>query len=316
LILTVTLNTAVDKTYSIPDFALDRVHRPEEWRICPGGKGINVSRVLNELGAKTLALGFAGGHNGGFIRQGLDAEGIPHDLVESREESRVCITIIDTEHGTQTEVNENGPSIQESELQALESRLKSYLTDADTLVLSGSIPPGIPPDIYARWIDMAKRAGVWVLLDSSGPAIAAGIEASPDAAKPNRREFTELSGDALFTAEEIVARSRDYVRAGVPTMLVSLGRAGAVAVTETDALMSIPPEIDFVSAVGSGDAFVAGFIFARHHGDSLEDALRLGTAAGAANAMTFGAGFCSKECINSLAAQVEIRKLSEEHITQ
>lgn len=316
MILTVTLNTAVDKTYTVSGFSLDRVHRPEERRVVPGGKGVNVARVLNEMGVDTLAMGLAGGHNGAYIKEGLEREQIPHLMVETREESRVCTTIIDPERKTQTEVNENGPVIQEHEFRELDEALREHLPRAEALVLCGSIPPGVPPDAYARWISAAREAGVWVLLDSSGRALAEGIKAQPNCAKPNRREFMELTSSEVFTAEEIVENARPYVEDGVELMLVSLGKAGAVALTRDESWASTPPEIDFVSAVGSGDAFVAGFLYARHHGHGLAEAMRMSTAAGAANAMTFGAGFCSKECIQSLAAQVEVRKLTEETVTR
>lgn len=312
MVITVTLNTAVDKTFTIPNFALDRVHRPTEWKIVPGGKGINVSRVLRELGLQTLAMGFAGGYTGGMIRKGLEREGLPCHLVATSEDSRECITVIDPEAGTQTEINENGPRISAGELSALDDALRARLPEAEALVLSGSIPPGVPPDIYARWISAARQAGVFTVLDSSGPALIEGVRAKPDAVKPNRREFTELTGEDLLTADEIAARSLSLVEEGISCVLVSLGRAGAVVVTRTEQWASRSPEIPFVSAVGSGDAFVAGFLFARHHGEDLEGCLRLATAAGSANAMTFGAGFCSRECILLLAAQVETRRLELE----
>lgn len=312
MIITVTLNAAVDKTYTVANFSLDRVHRPSESRIVPGGKGINVSRVLKELGAETLAMGFAGGYNGGFIREGLAAEGIPANLVETAGESRVCITVIDPERGTQTEINENGPEIRQAEIEDLESRIFARLPEAEGLVMSGSIPPGVPPGIYARWIGAAHEQGKWALLDSSGRAMALGMEALPDIAKPNAREMAELTGRDLITTADTAEEARRYVSGGIGTMLVSMGRTGAMAVTKDEQWMASPPPIEFVSAVGSGDAFVAGFLFARHHGDELAECLRLATAAGAANAMTFGAGFCSRESIEALARQVEIRQATGE----
>lgn len=315
MILTVTLNSAVDKTYTVPNFALDKVHRPCEWRIVPGGKGINVSRVLRVLGMESVALGFAGGYNGGFIRSGLEQEGIAHDLVQTEGESRVCITIIDPEHGTQTEINENGPEIKESELAELNNRLLKRLPDAEGLVLSGSIPPGVPDDIYANWARAAKDAGVWTLLDSSGTALKLGVSAAPNTIKPNIHELAGLVGKELYTTEEILESATDLLLQGIETVLVSMGRSGALAVNKEEAWIASPPEIDFISAVGSGDAFVAGFLFGRHHSYDLPESLRISTAAGAANAMNFGAGFCTEECIHSLAVQVEVRNLVGEPLT-
>ncbi len=312
MIITVTLNTAVDKTFTVPNFALDRVHRPTEGRIVAGGKGINVARVLHTLETDALIVGFAGGHNGSFVRDSLEREGLPYDLTTTAGESRVCVTVIDPEAGTQTEINENGPDIQPEELEALEESLLRHLDDAEGIVLSGSIPPGVPDSIYARWIRTAHERGKWAVLDSSGEPMAQGMEALPDVAKPNSREFAELTGNELLTTAEILEQARTYVSKGVGTMLISMGRSGALATDGKTEWQATPPEIDFVSAVGSGDAFVAGFLFGRHHGYDLADSLRISTAAGAANAMTFGAGFCSKECIMSLASQVQISHPGEE----
>lgn len=312
MIITVTLNAAVDKTYTVANFSLDRVHRPTEWKIVPGGKGINVARVLKELGMNAVAMGFAGGYNGGFIRQGLLEERLDFELVETEGESRVCVTVIDPERSTQTEINESGPLIKPHEMEELESRMLAKLPEADGLVLSGSIPPGVPEDAYARWIRTAHELGKWTLLDSSGQAMALGMEALPTFAKPNARELAELAGRDLITKAETLEQASRYVQSGIGTMLVSMGRTGALAVSGTEQWMASPPEIDFVSAVGSGDAFVAGFLFGRHHGHELRECLRIATAAGAANATTFGAGFCTRESIESLAEQVLVEKATEE----
>lgn len=315
LIITVTLNTAVDKTYTISNFSLDRVHRPSEWKIVPGGKGINVSRVLKELGVESLALGFAGGYNGRFIERGLNEEGINHKLVPTEQESRVCTTIIDPEHRTQTEVNELGPLISQQELALLEEILIHSLKDSEGLVLSGSLPPGVPNDIYFRWTQKAHEMGCWVVLDSSGQAMREGIRANPDTAKPNLSELSDLTRREHLTTDEILESAEELVQSGVGTMLVSMGRSGALAVDSKYRWCAVPPEIDFVSAVGSGDSFVAGFIWAKREGKPLDECLKIATAAGAANAMHFGAGFCSKECILSLASQVDIRPLAREKVS-
>mgnify|MGYP005834937935 CR=1 FL=1 len=315
MIITVTLNTAVDKTYTISNFSLDRVHRPSEWKIVPGGKGINVSRVLKELGVESLALGFAGGYNGRFIERGLTTEGIVHQMVHTEQESRVCTTIIDPEHKTQTEVNELGPVISQQELAMLEDILVSNLSNAEGLIFSGSLPPGVPNDVYFRWINKAHEMGCWALLDSSGQSMREGIKANPDYAKPNLAELSDLTRREHLTTDEILDSAEELVRGGVGVMLVSMGRSGALAADKTQRWCAVPPEIDFVSAVGSGDSFVAGFVWAKRENKPLEECLRLATAAGAANAMQFGAGFCSKDCIMALAAQVDLKPLEREKVT-
>lgn len=309
MIITVTLNSAVDKTYTVPNFSIDRVHRPTEWRIVPGGKGINVARVCKELGMPVIAMGFAGGHNGAFIREGLEHEGLPCDLVPTSEESRVCITVIDPERKTQTELNENGPAITVAEIEQLTERVLARLPGADALVLSGSIPPGVPAGIYATLISTAREHGVTTVLDSSGQALAEGLAAGPDIAKPNLAELSHIAGRELITAREAIDQAMAYIAGGVSCMLISMGRSGAMVATADAQFAATPPEIPFVSAVGSGDSFVAGFLYGRHNGWSLDESLRIATAAGSANAMTFGAGMCSKESIMSIASQVQITRL-------
>jgi len=309
VIVTVTPNTAVDKTYTVENFTIDRVHRPSEWRIVAGGKGINVARVYKELGGEAISTGFVGGHNGDFILESLRAEGLKADFVRTKGESRVCIAILDPVNRTQTELNEIGPEISSDEYERLKLKFESLVPGTEFVVLSGSTPPGVPDTIYREMIEIARRYNVPCLLDGNNAPLREGLKALPSIAKPNIHELSAIVGRQLGTIEEVAEAANEFVSQGIDIMVVTLGRDGALAATKEATWRAKSPEIKFVSAVGSGDALAAAVVYALGNGRSLEEALRLGTAAGAANAMTYGAGFCSKEDIYRLAEQVEMERI-------
>ena len=306
-LLTVTLNAAVDKLYTVPGFAVDRVHRPAEMRVFAGGKGINVARVYQTLGGAVRATGFLGGSNGELIRRSIEAEGIPGDFISVSQESRLCMAVIDPAAGTQTEINENGPQVTSDDCAALLARLRELLPGADAVVLSGSIPPGTPPGIYRDMIRMAQNEfGVKAILDASGEPLQLGISASPFLAKPNVHELTalEVGGDGWGGSAQAL-RDKYFLQLA----MVTGGPRGAVVASDKGVWEAASPPIDLVSAVGSGDSLTAAFLWALHNDWTLPEALKLGVAAGAANAATYGSGFCSREQIFALAAQTTVNKL-------
>ncbi len=305
-ILTVTLNAAVDKTYIVPGFALNQVHRPTEMRVSPGGKGINVARVYRTMGGEAEATGFLGGANGDYLARALEAEGIPDRCLRVAGEARVCIAILDPTAGTQTEINELGPLIIPDEMITLETRLRKLLPGYSAVVLSGSIPPGVPASIYAEIIRMARKAEVPAILDASGENLAQGIAASPFLAKPNVHELAVLNigGDGWGSSAQALRETFNLTLA-----MVTGGSRGAVLASIDGVWEAIPPSVEVVSAVGSGDSLTAAFMWSYHQDGNLPEALRLGVAAGAANAQTFGAGFCSREQIFALAPRVQVNKI-------
>ncbi|HUV04261.1 MAG TPA: 1-phosphofructokinase [Armatimonadota bacterium] len=310
VILTVTLNAAVDKTYTVENFAIDRVHRPSSWRIVPGGKGINVARVYREVGGEAVATGFIGGHNGDYILQGMREEGLKSDFVRTAGESRVCIAILDPIGKTQTELNEVGPAVTDEEVRRLNLKFESLVPGMQFAVFSGSIPPGVVNSIYRELTELARHYDVPCVLDTSGAPLAEALVAKPFMAKPNVHELSAVVGRQLGTVEEATEAAREVNRRGVDIVIVTLGRDGALAATSEGVWRARPPEIPFVSAVGSGDALAAAFLHVLATGGSVPEALRFGVGAGAANAMTFGAGFCRREDIVQLAEQTEVAELA------
>ncbi|MCE5200694.1 MAG: 1-phosphofructokinase [Armatimonadota bacterium] len=310
MIVTVTPNAAIDKTYTVEGFVLDRVHRPSASRTVAGGKGINVVRVLRTLGRSGTATGFVGGSTGESILQLIEQEGLDHDFVRVKDESRLCIAIVDPVNGTQTEINENGPQISEDEMQRMLDKISDLMSGREYVVMCGSCPPGVPKSFYADIIRMAHRAGVKTALDSSNDYLREGIKAAPYIVKPNLAELSQVAGRELLTLEEIVRAARNLKQYGVEITVVTMGRSGAIVTDGVNTWKAVPPEIEFASAVGSGDAFMAAFLDALLSSKSLPEALVIGTAAGAANATTFGAGFCSKECIMDTSQGVTLTQLT------
>ena len=312
MILTVTPNAAVDKTFRIEGFCLDRVHRPSAAYTVAGGKGINVARVYQTLGGQALCTGFLGGAQGQIVARALAAEKLNGQFVPCEGETRLCIAVIDPTTGTQTEINEPGPEISSRAVSQLLRRVQSLLSQQafDFVVLSGSLPRGAPDTLYAELISLAKQKGVRTVLDSSGAALREGIAANPWMVKPNRAEMDSLLGAPCIEEEDCIARARRLCDGGVTIVALTLGAAGAVlAFGQGRALKAAPPAIEFASAVASGDAFLAAFLWAWDHGSSPEDvagALRLAVGAGAANATVIGAGCCSLESIHANALGVSI----------
>ena len=303
-ILTVTVNPAIDRTYTVPGFSLNTVHRSNAAVSTIGGKGINVARVYRTLGGDARTTGFIGGSTGELIRRGLNAEGIPNDFIGIGGESRICLKIMDPLAGTQTEINETGPVVLDADCDALCERLRELLPGCAYLVLSGSLPPGAPVDLYARAIRLAQdELGIAAVLDASGAALEHGIAASPYLVKPNVFELGALGIDPE-PIEVAAQQLRD--RYGVAVALVTAGARGA-AVSSTDTVWSAKaPEIDVKSAVGSGDALIAGFLWSLGNRADLPSALALGIGAGAANGMSYGAGFCKREEILDLASRTVV----------
>lgn len=310
MLLTVTPNAAVDKTFQVERFEMNQVHRPLGFRAVAGGKGVNVARVAHALGMPVTATGFLGGHTGEFIADSLREMGIPARFVPTREESRTCIAVIDLEAHSQTEVNENGPNVTPDEVDALHRRFAELLDEGVTQVaLCGSLPPQCPTTLYADMIRAAEARGIPCALDASGEALAEGIKARPNLVKCNRHELSFVLPEIGEGMEEIACAARSLLVEGTQSVAVTMGSAGAVSVDSGGAWSAEPPPIEFVSAVGSGDAFLAAFLYARKCGEPTAQRLEWGTAAGAANAGVVGAGYCTRPEIERCLKQTRSRSI-------
>jgi 1-phosphofructokinase len=309
VIITVTLNAAVDRAVILERMIVGETNRTKSSRTDPGGKGINVSRVIRELGYDSLAMGFIAGPTGRFIEAALNEEGIFDDFIHVAGRTRTNMHILDESTREQTRINEPGPSIDHRHMMEMQRRLRRRLTPDSWVVLAGSIPPGLPPDAYVDLLKIAHDHNMYTVLDADGPALEHGLRAKPYLIKPNLRELEMLVGHTLADDGEVLAAARELHEEGVKIVTVSLAERGALAVSEEGVWRVVPPEVKTDSTVGAGDSFVAGVVASLSAGESLREALILGTAAGSATAMTPGTELCHLEDVQRLLPQVQISKL-------
>lgn len=307
MILCVNLNAAIDKTVTVEDFTVNKIHRPNSILAIPGGKGVNVARVLKTLGEVPLVTGLIGGHAGNFIEEGLHNEGIRTSFARYPKESRTCLSILDSSRNTLTEIYEKGDLIPDEALQNFIELFTSLLVQVNLVTLSGSLPPGIPPDIYSQLANKAFLASVPVYLDSGGDALRFGLrEGHISLVKPNLYELKCLLGRDPGKVFEIGQVAKEIHLKSGATVVVSLGPEGLVAAKSELILHAKPPPINIVSAVGSGDATLAALATAYMQKLNLHESLSLAVAAGAANAMILGAGRLNIDEVARIRDKVEI----------
>ena len=312
MIISVTLNAAIDRTVAVPNLRLGHRHRSVETRTVPGGKGINVARALGLLGRPVIATGLVGGGNGDRVLKQLGEEGLLTDFIRIAEETRFNLALVDPTTGEQTEVNERGPRVSPEELDSFIERLDYLASGASLCVLAGSLPPGIDVEFYARLVETLRQAGLPVLLDSEGEAMSAGMRAGPDMITPNKMEAEELVGHEFDTREEMLDVLAELVDMGPAEAAITLPE-GCVAIVgegpNQRILEAVIEPLEPISTVGSGDAFVAGYIAARYDGGTPEDCLAYGVACGAESTQHLGAGRMDRGRAESLLGNVEVRQL-------
>ena len=273
-----------------------------------GGRGINASRVLHRFGAKTLAILTSGGANGERLQKLAAKSGFPVKVVPIKNEIRVNLTITDRQ-GLAVKLNELGPSITKEELTRVEKTVESHLESASRLMLCGSIPPGVSPDFYTKLIRMARERKVKTLLDTDGEALLHGVEAGPTVVKPNQPEAERLLNRGLITRAQFMEAVTRIKVMGAESVLLSLGSRGVIAVDEHQLLEVVPPRIEAVSPIGSGDALAAAFVWAASKRKDFADCVRWGVAAGTASARLPGTEFATLEQTKEVYKLVEVRKV-------
>jgi len=310
MIYTVTLNPAVDKELVVPEIAFDSVLRAGVTRVDFGGKGFNVSRMLQALGAESTALGFAGGKSGDLLREGLESLGIGTDFVPVSGETRTNVSVVTEPASHYLKVNEPGPTISASELDELRRKVRALSREGDWWVLAGSLPPGVPTAVYADLITDIQAAGGRVILDTSGEALGLGCQARPFLAKPNDIEVHQLTGLPVNNPAEIAAAAQAVQASGVGHVVVSLGKAGALLVDETAVWQAASPKIQERNPIGAGDSMVGGLVFALSQGYAVAEALRWGIACGAATASLPGTAVGTRPLVEELLPQVMLRDVT------
>lgn len=309
MIYTVTLNPALDKTVEIPGMALDTVNRITEMRTDPGGKGINVSKVIAKLGGESCAVGILGGGSGKMLEKLLEGEPFATRFRFVEGQTRTNLKIIDREGHTNTDINEPGLTVTAAELDALLRELLAELRLGDIVVLAGSLPKGAPQDTYRSWTAACKKAGARVFLDADGALLAEGIKAAPYLIKPNDDELSRLAGKKLETLEELTAEGRKLLERGIERVVISLGGRGALYLRKGSTIYAEGLRVPVGSTVGAGDSVVAALAYAEAQGLSEEEAVRLSIAAGAANVMCSGTQAAEREAVEALLPKVRFTRL-------
>lgn len=309
MIYTVTLNPALDKTVEIPGMALDTVNRITAMRTDPGGKGINVSKVIAKLGGESCAVGILGGGSGKMLEKLLEGENFTTQFRFVEGQTRTNLKIIDRERHTNTDINEPGLTVTDADLDALLRELLAELRPGDIVVLAGSLPKGAPQDTYRSWTAACKKAGARVFLDADGALLAEGIKAAPHLIKPNDGELSRLAGKKLETLEELTAEGRKLLERGIERVVISLGGRGALYLRKGSTIYAEGLRVPVGSTVGAGDSVVAALAYAEAQGLSEEEAVRLSTAAGAANVMCSGTQAAEREAVKALLPKVRFTRL-------
>lgn len=302
MIYTLTLNPSVDYIMELDQFTKGGLNRSAKENALPGGKGINVSRVLHVLDVKSTALGFAGGFTGEFIKQFLKDEQIEAEFVEVDEISRINVKV---KAEDETEINGNGPSITKEQLNRLLSRI-STLSKDDTLVLAGSIPASVPESFYQEAATLCGKREARIVIDAEKKLIAPVLSLKPFLIKPNHHELGEMFGVEINSVEDAVFYGKKLKEKGPENVIVSMAEKGALLLSGKDVYQASVPDGELKSSVGAGDSTVAGFLAGLSKGYSMEDSFRLGTAAGSATA--FSIGLCDANKVNDLYKQIEISK--------
>ncbi|WP_078549356.1 1-phosphofructokinase [Litchfieldia alkalitelluris] len=311
-VITVTLNPAIDKTVSVTKFEigqLNRVASESHIQIDPGGKGINVAKVLSNFSVNVLASGFIAGKQGNQLISGLEEKGISHNFTEVAGETRTNLKIIDMETKDLTELNEPGFTVGNEDVDQFLDKLTALFPSTSVLVLGGSYPKGIDNDIYKRLIDLANDHGVKVILDADGDAFKEGIEAIPFAVKPNVFELELLLNKKLSTIKEIHEAGVQLINKGISLVVISMGKDGAVVIKGSEAYQVGSLKITPGSTVGAGDSMVAAMVYSILNDFSLAELARWATAAGGMTASKPGTEVCTYEDVVGVIDQVKIQSI-------
>ncbi len=316
MIITVTLNTAIDKTLSVPNFRLGRRHRTVEQTTMPGGKGVNVARVLKTLGAPVIATGMAGGATGTRIVDQLTQLSVLSDFVRLREESRTNTAVIDPTTGEQTEINERGPKVSQQEAELFVDKLLYLAKGASMCVFAGSLPRDVDIEIYARLIRELRRLGVKTVVDTDGDPLRRAVRAEPDVVSPNVLEAEEVVGHEFNDDEDRVIAVREMVGLGAREAIMTMpdGCFAHMLPDEPggDARLyrvHVPAgTVEPRATVGSGDAFLAGFVAARYNGRPTSECLAYGVACGAESTQHLGAGLIDPDRVERLLGEIEVQR--------
>ena len=309
MIVTVTMNPAIDKTVDIGKFERGDLNRIKRVEIDAGGKGINVSKTIRELGGESIATGFVGGTSGTIIKQVLTDLGLRTDFVEVKGETRTNLKVVE-ETGEVTELNEPGPEVSDEQLNDLLNRLEGYANPDTLFVLAGSIPAGIPTDIYRKITEQVHQKGAMVLLDADGVLFSESLKGKPDMLKPNRSELERYyQMDYRASEQELVLMGGKLLEQGVSMAAISLGQMGAIFLTKGKRYRCPGLRVKAHSTVGAGDALVAAMAYSWDEKLPLETCIRLCMGASAGAVTSIGTKPPKRSLVDELVEQVELLEI-------
>jgi 1-phosphofructokinase len=309
MIITVTMNPAIDKTVDLEHMVQGGLNRVKNTIIDAGGKGINVSKTIKELGGETIATGFVGGSGGILIKKVLQDLGIQSDFVEIKNEVRTNLKVVEAD-GNVTEFNEPGPQVTQEELEALTQKLLSYANEEALFVLAGSIPNGISKTIYQILTYKLKEKGAKVFVDADGELFIQSLEAGPDIIKPNRHELEEYyHKDYRVDETELIDMGQSLLEKGIGMIAISLGQMGALFITKDKVIRSPGLKVEAHSTVGAGDAMVAALSFSYNQGLPLEECAKLGIATSAGAVTTKGTKPPKRELVDALLKEAKAEQI-------
>lgn len=309
MITTVTLNPAIDRTIVVDQFEFGSVNRVQSVREDMGGKGINVARILIALGSSVSAIGFMGENNLGHVQTLLQRDAIPTDFVLVPAATRLNTKLIESRSRTTTDINEAGFTVSDQDLAAMKSKISQTASQSDYIVFSGSVPKGLPVDIYRDLIGLVASP-CKAVLDADGALLLAGLQARPYLIKPNIHELESALGRSLETPQAIVAAARDLIaQYQITYVLISMGGDGSILVTADQALFAAPLKVEVRGTVGAGDSMLAGFVHCLAERCDLAQTLAWATACGALAVSKVGTEAFSREDVEALAGQVKISTL-------
>lgn len=309
MILTVTLNPAVDRTVYLNHFQPGEVNIIEKVVKDPGGKGINVSRFMQINGKETLAMGFLAGTSGQWIKAKLDALNIPHDFTPISGETRTNEKVVSLDSGSTTDLNEKGPLVNKKAMDAFLAAFKAQLESGQWVVIAGSLPKGVPTSFYTELVIAAKQAGAKVALDINGDLLKANPDAAPNFIKPNKEELEALVGRPLPTITDIREAVKPLLDRGIERVCVSMGGEGSLFIDREQMIQVRVPKVQVLSTVGAGDSLVAGYVFAMDEGLSLPDCVKIASAASVIAVTKEGTDFASKVEINKILPHLQIEQV-------
>jgi 1-phosphofructokinase family hexose kinase len=312
MILTVTLNAAIDRTVAVPSFRQGHRHRAVEASTAAGGKGINVARALKILDRPVIATGLAGGPTGARLMERLAEESILTDFTWIAGESRTNLAVIDPTSGEQTEINERGPDVSPEELERFLEKLLYLARGARLCVIAGSLPPSVPASFSARMVEELKALGVETVIDTEGEPLIASLRAGPAAVTPNASEAEGAVGHEFNDREDLLSGLRSLVELGAVDAVITRAQGCVASVVDGEerrAYEVTGPELEPIATVGSGDAFLAGFVARRYDGGSADECLRFAVACGAESTQHFGAGGIDPAEVENLLPQVQVTEL-------